>query len=532
MTPPIEETRDYYRYCPGEEHIKISNAICKGRRRVNFPKCKGCQFNDEERGAMAGAGAGTAEGAAAIGGADGMGSIFKAYDIRGVFPNPLSEEVAWRIGHATASFLKTKLTGVEHLLPNAKSLIVGRDMRTHSSLLAGAFIDGVRSTGMDVIDIGMIDTSQLYFAVNHLATCGGVQTTASHNPAPYNGFKICGAGGKPIGAGTGLESIRDIAQRVPKHQTGLTARLTEEDLSDPYKRFVRGFLRDTPALARPLRVVVDASNGMAGRWFDILFGDVAGLTVVRLNFEHDGSFVHEPNPIVESNLSQLRDAIRLNSADFGACFDGDADRCVFVDEKASTIRSDHVTALLARMFLEKHPGSAIVFDLRSSRVVREEIERAGGIPVRERVGHAFMKKAMADHNAVFGGELSGHFYFRDNWFCDSGMLAFAHMVNLMVETRRKLSELVRPFKRLAGSGEINFENSDADAAMQALLKRYADGETDQLDGVTVQYPSWWFNVRKSNTEPLLRLNLEARSKKLLEEKVEELTPLLGKRVEH
>ncbi len=536
------EVRDYYRYCPGEEQIKLSNAVCRGRRRVNYPKCRGCQFNDDERAAAARTAA--REGGAMTTGetADAIAGVFKAYDIRGTVPSPLSDDLAWRIGHATAQYLLSRLSGMERASPAGKSLVVGRDIRPHSPALQSAFIDGARAAGLDVIDIGLIDTSQIYFAVNHLRACGGVQTTASHNPVQYNGFKICASAGKPVGAGTGLESIREITLRVPRHQTGVTAKRVETDLSGPYRAFVRGFLNVaapgasvSPAdegLPRPLTVVVDASNGCAGHWFPILFGDVRNLTIVPLHFEHAGVFEHDPNPLIAANLADLRAAVKEHRADFGACFDGDADRCVFVDEKAEIIRSDFITALLARGFLEKSPGAAVVYDLRSSRVLKEEIERAGGVPFRQRVGHAFMKKALAENNAVFGGELSGHFYFRDNFYCDSGMLAFVHVLNLLARGPRKLGELVRPLRRLHATGEINFENPDAAGTFEALTRRYADGRIDDLDGVTVQYDDWWFNLRASNTEPLLRLNLEAGAKKLMQEKLAELEPLLGKRVAH
>ncbi len=521
--------RDYFKYCPNEEQIKISNAVCRGRRKSNFFKCKGCQFNDDER---QGVNAGPDQTTGAVDAGDALAKVFKAYDVRATVPEPLSVTAAWRIGYATAQFLRTKISGVEMASHSARTVVVGRDMRTHSPMLQTSLIDGIRSAGLDVVNIGLIDTSQIYFAVNHLGACGGIQTTASHNPANYNGFKICAAGGKPVGSGTGLESIRDIACRVPKHQSGTTSRMSEQDLAAPYKAFVRKYLHDRPQLARPLKIAVDASNGCAGRWYDILFGDVAGLTSLPLNFEHDGTFVHEPNPLIDANLAMLREMVKQEHADLGACFDGDADRCVFVDEKGNILRSDFITALLARVFLEKSPGAAIVYDLRSSRVVKEEIEKAGGVPVRDRVGHAFMKKTLAERNGVFGGELSGHFYFRDNWFCDSGMLAFVHVVNLLADSGKKMSELIKPLRRLHATGEINFENPNADATLAEVQERYKDAEVDQLDGVTVQYSDWWFNIRKSNTEPLLRLNLEAGTKKVMEKKLGELAPLLGKRVAH
>ncbi len=527
MNAAADTERDYFRFCPGEEQIKLSNAVCRGRRRTNFIKCKGCQFNDDEREAARIQQAGPTPDPN-----DALAKLFKAYDVRGIVPDPLNETAAWRIGYAAAQFLRTKINAADMASPNARTVVSGRDMRTHSPELQAALVDGIRSGGLDVIDIGLVDTSQIYFAVNHFSACGGIQTTASHNPANYNGFKICGAAGRPVGAGTGLESIRDIACRVPKHRTGTLAKLTDHDISEPYKQFVRRFLNDSPALNRPLKVVVDASNGCAGKWFPILFDEVPGLTTIPLNFEHDGTFVHEPNPLVDSNLAMLRDAVKREKADLGACFDGDADRCAFVDEKGGILRSDFITALLARVFLERSPGAVITFDLRSSRVVKEEIEKAGGIPIRDRVGHAFMKKTLAERNGVFGGELSGHYYFRDNWFCDSGMLAFAHVVNLLAGATKKMSELIKPLRRYHATGEINFQNTDPDATIQQILQSYHDAECDQLDGVTVQYPDWWFNVRKSNTEPLLRLNLEANNKKLMDQKLSEIAALLGRRVAH
>jgi len=456
-----------------------------------------------------------------------LAKVFKAYDVRATYPDPLNEEVAWRIGHATAQFLRSQLTGTDRADRRANTLVVGRDMRKSSPALQQAFIEGALATGADVINVGMIDTPQIYFAVNYFGCCGGAQTTASHNPANYNGFKICGQGGKPVGQDSGLEDIKRLAISVPKHETATRGQLIEEDLSEQYKQFIRKFLKPI----RPMKVVVDASNGMAGKWFPIVFGDVEGLTIVPLNFEMTGDFVHEPNPLVEANLAQLQEAVRREGADLGACFDGDADRCMFVDENAEIVRCDYITALLARMFLKENPGSTIVYDLRSSWVVREEIEKAGGVPKRQRVGHAFMKRALAESNGVFGGELSGHFYFRDNWFCDSGLLAFVHLLNLLTAEGASLSELVKPLKRYYASGEKNFVNEDQDGTIRMLAERYSDGRVDFLDGVTVEYADWWFNVRKSNTEPLLRLNLEAKTAELLEEKLNELTPLLGRPAE-
>lgn len=453
--------------------------------------------------------------------------VFKAYDVRAIYPEPLSEDVAWRIGNATAQFLRTTLSGYDRSDPRMNTLIVGRDMRKHSPSLQRAFIEGAASIGTPVIDIGPIDTSQIYFAVNHMPCCGGVQTTASHNPSNYNGFKICGPRGKPIGAESGLKEIERIAKAIARHKVPDLSGVRQMDLAEPYRHFHRRFLKDP----RPLKIVVDASNGMAGRWFPILFDGIPNLTVIKLNFEHDGEFVHPPNPLVPANLAQLRAAVREHSADLGACFDGDADRCMFVDENSDIVRCDLVTALLAGEYLRDKPGATVVYDLRSSRIVADTVRRLGGIPKRERVGHVFMKRAMAESDGIFGGELSGHFYFKDFWYCDSGMLTFIQVVNVMSRSGKRLGELLAPLNVYVASGERNFENEDKSGTIKSLAARYHDADVDYLDGITVQYRDWWFNVRASNTEPLLRLNMEATSQELLNQKLTELTPLLGRPAE-
>ncbi len=462
---------------------------------------------------------------------DRIARVFQAYDVRAMYPDPLNEEIAWRIGYATSQFLRSQLSGVDRADRKANTMAVGRDMRLSSPSLAKAFIEGAVSTGADVIDIGMIDTSQIYFAVNHLATCGGVQVTASHNPAQYNGLKVTGAKGKAIGQDSGLEEIKRLAVSVPRHESSQRGEVRPLDLSGPYKAFVRKFLK----ASRPMKVAVDASNGMAGKWFPILFDDVPGLRLTKINFDmldKAGKFAHEPNPLIDANLRQLQLAVRQNKTDFGACFDGDADRCVFVDETGAIVRSDFVAALLAKYFLKDSPGAAVVYDLRSSRVLKEEIEKAGGVPKRQRVGHVFMKRTMQETGAVFGGELSGHFYFRDNFYCDSGALAFVAVMNLLAAEGKHLSQLIAPLARYATSGERNFHNERKHETIEKLAETYAGGQVDRLDGVTVQYPDWWFNVRESNTEPLLRLNLEAKGPELMERKLAELTPLLGTPEEH
>ena len=454
-------------------------------------------------------------------------TIFKAYDIRGIYSDQFNEEDAWKIGSATAQFLRSLLRGYERGQANAQSLCVGRDMRTHSEAIVKALVKGMNSTGANVIDIGMIDTPQMYFAINHLGTCGGVQVTASHNPAKYNGFKISGLEAKPVGADTGLKDIEHIALALLHTKGKAYGSVKQKDLTGEYKKHVLRFLQPK---TKKMKIAIDASNGMAGKVVPAIFGDLP-IEIVSRNFQHTGKFKHEPNPLIEANLTQVKSAVKRSKCDFGVCFDGDADRLIMVDEKANTIGCDLLTALMVPYFLEKQPKSTVVYDLRSSRVVMEEIIKHGGTPRRERVGHAFMKKALRDSHAVFGGELSGHFYYRDNYYADSGMITLVHVINIVSKAKVPISELINPLRRYHVSGEMNFEVDDKQAKMDELLKRYSDGQVDHLDGVTVGYKDWWFNCRPSNTEPLLRLNLEAKSKKVLEEKLTEITGLLGEPVD-
>jgi len=456
--------------------------------------------------------------------------IFKAYDVRATYPNPLNEETAWKVGHATAQFLKRNRQNLaaDQRVKREDAVVVGRDMRPSSPDLARALMDGIRSVGMNVIDVGMIDTSMIYFAINYLDTVGGVQTTASHNPIQYNGFKISGPKAKPIGAASGLDDIKRIAMTLRVGQTGLLGKIEQTDLWPQYRQHVLQFLK----LGRKVRVAVDASNGMAGKMVPAVFGGVPNLEIIPVLFEITGSFTHDPNPLVDANLAQLKEEIGQTHPDLGVCFDGDADRCIFVDEKGQTIGSDLATALLARDFLRRpeNKGATVVYDLRSSHVVADEVRAAGGEPRRERVGHAFIKKTMAETKAVFGGELSGHFYFRDNFYADSGAIAFARMLSVLSNQPQPLSEMVAPFHRYSQSGEINFQVEDKDAKIRELADAYKKGQIDYLDGITIDLGNWWFNVRKSNTEPLLRLNLEAESAAVREEKLKELKRILGEPV--
>ena len=389
--------------------------------------------------------------------------IFKAYDVRSTYPSPLNEDAAWKVGHATGQFLQrgreTHFGGIA--VTNENRVVVGHDMRPSSEGLSANLIEGLRGTGLDVVDVGMIDTSFMYYAINALDAVGGIQVTASHNPIQYNGFKISGPKAKPIGSTTGLEDIKRIAMALKaKASTGVMGKLEEQDLWDGYRKHVLQFLQ----LRRPIKIAIDASNGMAGKMVPAVFGGVKDLEITPILFEITGSFTHEPNPLVESNLKMLKDEVAKGGYDLGACFDGDADRCMFVDEKGQTIGCDILTALIAKDFLKQsqNKGSTIVYDLRSSHVVVDEVQAAGGVPKRERVGHAFMKKTLAETGAVFGGELSGHFYFRDNFNADSGAIAFARVLSILSQSRGTLSDLIDPLKTYSQSGELNFQIEDKD----------------------------------------------------------------------
>lgn len=472
-----------------------------------------------------------------------LGRVFKAYDIRSTYPDPLNEAMAWQIGYGCGKYLVEDARASGETTPMMRNVVVGRDMRRSSPSLCRELIKGLTDYGANVIDVGMVDTPFIYFAINHLDCAGGVMTTASHNPPNYNGFKVSKRRAMPVGETSGLAEIRKhaaIVDRATLKPAG--GKVESRDLWGAYVAHVRSFLATK---GRSLRVVVDASNGMAGTMVPRVFGrkgeHVPGLHIIELNFENTrGEFAHEPNPLVPANLAQLREAVVAEKADLGVCFDGDADRCVVVDEKGRIVGCDRLTALLARRFLEQSPGGAIVYDLRSTRALEEDVRKLGGRPVRCRVGHVFMKAAMAEHRAPFGGELSGHFYFRDNFYADSGAIAMACVLSVVAQSPRTLGELIRPIARYAQSGEINFQIEEKDAALAAIKDAFGPaspsrGAIDELDGVTIDCfatKGWWCNVRKSNTEPLLRLNAEAKDAKTLDKALHALSAHLGQRVEH
>jgi phosphomannomutase len=441
--------------------------------------------------------------------------IFRGYDVRGLYPEEVNEDTARRIGVATVHYLKQQRGSI-------KNIVVGRDMRDSSAPLAKALMDGITSAGVNAVDIGMVSTDVTYFAVAKYGYDGSVAVTASHNPAEYNGFKVCREHAMPVGLESGLAKIRDLAIHPPVAGVGSPGKVIKKDIMDEYVEHVHSFIKKI----RAMRIVIDAGNGMAGKMVPLIFNGLP-CDIIPLYFELDGNFPnHEANPLKLENLKALQERVREENAQLGVAFDGDADRVAFVDEKGEAVGSDMVTALIAREFLAEDKGATVVYDLRSSWVVKEEIERCGGVAYREKVGHAYIKNTMRDRNAVFGGELSGHYYFRDNFFADSGMIALIEMLNIFGRKRVSMSNLVAPLKKYYSSGEINFTVEDKDAMIDQLAKNFSDGKVDRLDGVTVEYRDWWFNARKSNTEPKLRLNVEAKTRDLMTTALHRLSAII------
>ena len=447
-----------------------------------------------------------------------MGGIFKAYDVRGLYPQQLNERVARDVGLAFRHLLDDEDRA------HGNSVVVSRDMRVHSVPLCEALVEGLLSGGLDVVDIGLATTPMNYFAVGHLGAAGGVQVTASHNPAEYNGLKFSHSEARPVSGDHGIPLLEARVQGQELPPAEHRGRRSEGEVFDSYGEHVLSFL--DPPEGRRLKVVVDAANGMGSIYQPFL--ERMNLDLDPLYFELDGSFPnHEANPLKLENLQDLSNRVREAGADLGVCFDGDADRAAFVDETGAPVGSDLSTALIAGELLERSPGQHVLYDLRSSRSVSEYIRECGGIPVRERVGHSFMKATLRQKDGVFGGELAGHYYFRDNYYADCALLAVVEVVNLLRKKGTSLSNLVAPIARYAKTPEINFVVEDKQGKIEELAERFADGQIDYLDGITVQYEDWWFNVRPSNTEPYLRLVLEATTQQDLDRHREELFGLLG-----
>jgi phosphomannomutase len=445
--------------------------------------------------------------------------VFKAYDVRGHYPSELDEEGAHAIGRAF----------VEQFEP--KSIAVGRDMRVSSPSIAAAVIEGATEGGSEVKDIGMIGTEMLYFAVGELGLDGGITVTASHNPKDYTGMKIVRRGALPVGGDSGLLEIRDRAAALsgqgPPGQRGQTPVAEKVDIYPAFVEKVLSFIE--PSAVKPLRIVVDAANGMAGAMLSPVLERLP-VDAVRCFFEPDGTFPnHEPNPLLPENREFIIGKVLEEKADLGIAFDGDADRCLFVDDTGEFVPGDFVTALLAESILEREPGAKIIYDVRASWAVRDTIERGGGIPLMNRVGHAFIKLRMREEGAVFAGEVSGHYYFRDFNQADSGTIPALLMLELLSKRGKRLSELLRPHReRYFLTGELNMPVEDVALKLQELKEHFAgEGEISHLDGISVTAENWHMNVRPSNTEPLLRLNLEALDPELMEQKRDEALAVIG-----
>ncbi|HET7927920.1 MAG TPA: phosphomannomutase/phosphoglucomutase [Actinomycetota bacterium] len=441
-----------------------------------------------------------------------LGPLFKAYDVRGVVPEELDEDLARSIGAAFAEW-----SGVD-------AVAIGRDCRLSSPSLAAALGEGITSRGTDVIDIGLASTDLLYFTSGSRSVAG-IMLTASHNPPEYNGMKFCLPGARPVGQDTGLGEIRDLVERGPSGGPGAATGTTRrEEMLEAYVEHVLSFV-DVSAM-RPLTVVADTANGMGGLVVPPVFERLP-MTLVHLFPELDGTFPNHPaDPIDPENQRDLKRELLARAADVGLAFDGDADRVFLVDEHANGVSGSEVTALVATAMLERHPGAKIVYNLICSWAVPEVIREHGGEPIRTRVGHSFIKQVMADTGAVFGGEHSGHYYFRENYRADSGLIAAVVVLERLSRSSEPLSAVLAPFKRYHDSGEINSRVADQHAKIEELAAVFENGRPDRTDGLTVEFEDWWFNVRPSNTEPLLRLNVEAKTEELLEEKTSELLELI------
>jgi len=431
-------------------------------------------------------------------------SIFKSYDIRGIVPSQLNEDIAYAIGRAFVEVL------------DRKNICIGRDMRPSGKDFMAAMSRGATDAGADVTQVGLISTDAIYFAVGHFGFDGGIMITASHNPAQYNGFKFCREEAIAISIETGLAEIRDKAVagdfKAPAARKGT---IREQDILEGFADHCLSFIDDIGAI-KPFKIAIDAGNGMAGETVPRVFKRLP-CEVIPMYFDLDGTFPNHPaSPIEPENMVDLQRTVKERGCDFGVAFDGDADRMFLVDEKGELIGGDIVTALVGIDTVRLNPGAKILYNLICSRSVPEAIEKAGGIPVRSKVGHSFIKKTMRDEDIPFGGEHSGHFYFKRNWFADSGMIALMQCLNVFSRANGPVSSVIAPIDRRSRSGEVNSEVKDIPGKLKQLQAHFKDAAIDRLDGITIQYKDWWMNVRASNTEPLLRLNVEGDTKELME----------------
>jgi phosphomannomutase len=440
-------------------------------------------------------------------------SIFKAYDVRGLYPSEVNEDAAHQIGRAFVAYLQATRIGVS------------RDMRLSSPSLSTAFIEGAVSQGADVVDYGMMGTDMMYFAVARDGLDGGVQITASHNPKEYNGIKMVRRDAFPLSGDEGISDIRDMLAegRLPRG-AGRRGTVSQKDVRSEYTEHVLSFI--DPSIVKPFNVVLDAGNGIAGMVAPRLF-DRLPCKVTALCFDVDGTFPnHEANPLIEENRRDIVEQVRRDKADVGIAWDGDGDRCFFIDGTGEFIAGDFVTALLAEAFLMKHPGAKVVYDVRASYAVKDTVARYGGTSLMNRVGHAFFKRRMREEHAIFGGEVTGHYYFRDNFYADNGFIPALLILELMSRKGQTLRELLAPLReKYFISGEINTRLKSMEAVpgkLDSLAAKYSAGNVYQLDGVSAEFPDWHFNVRASNTEPMLRLNLEATTRELMERKRDEV----------
>lgn len=450
-----------------------------------------------------------------------VSSLFKAYDVRGIVPTELTPETARLIGRSLVATL------------GPDSVVVGRDMRVSSPELAAALMDGIQDAGANVVDVGMVSTDALSFAIGNYGYPAGVMVTASHNPPEYNGFKIAREEARALSLTDGLDEIRDriLENNLPTALDDADRGSRQSrDILDDYAEHMLGMI-DISKL-RPLKIAIDTGNGMAGLTVPRVFRDLP-IEITPLYFEPDGTFPNHPaNPIEPENTEELRRVVQEKGLDLGAAFDGDADRVFLIDEHGSFVGGDILTAMVASRMLDRNPGAAIVYNLISSRGVPELITAKGGRPIRSRVGHSYIKETMRKEDAVFGGEHSGHFYFRENWYADSGMAALLFALEMISEENKPLSRVIAPLDHRFRSGEINSEVTDPAATTQAIEVHFRElgAEIDDLDGITVSFPDWWFNLRSSNTQPLLRLNVEADTESLLAEKTQQVLAMIRQNV--